>query len=248
MPPLKGIDRGLNGEALKALEELGHGNQIAVVDPSYPIPRDAEVVDYNGSERGNTTDQAVNAILRLVPIEADESGTYVNIMRPDEGEVKEKREWLAAEAIAKVALDQGLSHTFQLRYGDKDSHQYNGFYADANDPKVRTLFVRTRDQRAFACARVIVGHSQGLEVDTNGNTEDMGSVPLDELSIGTRAYNMLKRAGINNLEILLSKSKRELLEVPDFGKRSLQEVEEALGEKGLALRGQSTARGWDGSY
>jgi DNA-directed RNA polymerase subunit alpha len=59
---------------------------------------------------------------------------------------------------------------------------------------------------------------------------------IEELEIGVRAYNCLKRAGIQTVGDLVQRSESELNAIPNFGKRSTEEVMEALHALGLALR------------
>jgi DNA-directed RNA polymerase subunit alpha len=59
---------------------------------------------------------------------------------------------------------------------------------------------------------------------------------IEELEIGVRAYNCLKRAGIQTVGDLIQKSESELNAIPNFGKRSTDEVKEALIQLGLSLR------------
>jgi DNA-directed RNA polymerase subunit alpha len=60
---------------------------------------------------------------------------------------------------------------------------------------------------------------------------------IEELEIGVRAYNCLKRAGIQTVGDLVQKSESELNAIPNFGKRSTDEVVESLNALGLSLRG-----------
>jgi DNA-directed RNA polymerase subunit alpha len=59
---------------------------------------------------------------------------------------------------------------------------------------------------------------------------------IEELEIGVRAYNCLKRAGIQTVGDLVQRSESELNAIPNFGKRSTEEVIEALAALGLSLR------------
>jgi DNA-directed RNA polymerase subunit alpha len=51
-----------------------------------------------------------------------------------------------------------------------------------------------------------------------------------------RSYNCLKRAGIQTVGDLISKSEGELNAIPNFGKKSIDEVIETLHARGLDLR------------
>ena len=59
---------------------------------------------------------------------------------------------------------------------------------------------------------------------------------VEELEIGVRAYNCLKRAGVQTIGDLQAKSESELKAIPNFGERSIEEVIEAMHGLGLSLR------------
>lgn len=159
MPPLKGIDRGLNGEALMALEESGHGRRLAIVDASYDIPREAQSVDY----RGQTSAEALKGILALVPYEP---GTMVVMVSPSE-----VTEGSAADR-SHDAFQEALDELFPAeQYPNSEGMECSvlvppkgwpgegdGFYDLVNHE--HTLFVRTPDRLPFACISFIIGHSQ----------------------------------------------------------------------------------------
>ena len=58
---------------------------------------------------------------------------------------------------------------------------------------------------------------------------------IDELELSVRSYNCLKRAGINTVQELCSKTPDEMMKVRNLGKKSLDEVLEKLKELGLKL-------------
>jgi DNA-directed RNA polymerase subunit alpha len=65
----------------------------------------------------------------------------------------------------------------------------------------------------------------------------MDDVLIEELELGVRSYNCLKRESIQTVGDLVSKTEAELLNIPNFGKKSIDEVKDKLTERGLALRG-----------
>ena len=65
----------------------------------------------------------------------------------------------------------------------------------------------------------------------------MENFPIEELELGVRSYNCLKRVGIETIGDLVSKSENELAAIPNFGKKSIEEVKETLATQGLTLRG-----------
>ena len=69
-----------------------------------------------------------------------------------------------------------------------------------------------------------------------GTAGPMHDILIEELELGVRSYNCLKRAGIQTVGDLISKSEGELAAIPNFGKKSIDEVVETLHARGLDLR------------
>ncbi len=78
-----------------------------------------------------------------------------------------------------------------------------------------------------------VGFGAGAPVVAGGPLDDF---LIEELELGVRSYNCLKRAGIQTIADLLAKSEAELNAIPNFGKKSIDEVIETLAARGLSLR------------
>jgi DNA-directed RNA polymerase subunit alpha len=87
----------------------------------------------------------------------------------------------------------------------------------------------------------------GGQLDGHGLAVGAGGIPaglqgeeygilIEELELGVRSYNCLKRAGIQTVGDLISKSEAELNAIPNFGKKSIDEVIETLHARGLSLR------------
>lgn len=81
---------------------------------------------------------------------------------------------------------------------------------------------------------------QGLElgevVDTTAASPDL-ELPIEDLDLSERPRNCLKRAQVNTIGELLTKTEDDLLNITNFGQKSLDEVKEKLDERGLTLRG-----------
>ncbi len=59
---------------------------------------------------------------------------------------------------------------------------------------------------------------------------------IEELDLSVRSYNCLKRAGINTVEDLTSRTEEEMMKVRNLGRKSLEEVQQKLSALGLSLR------------
>lgn len=61
---------------------------------------------------------------------------------------------------------------------------------------------------------------------------------IDELELSVRSYNCLKRAGINTVQELCSKTPDDMMKVRNLGRKSLEEVLAKLKDLGLSLKDQ----------
>ena len=68
------------------------------------------------------------------------------------------------------------------------------------------------------------------------SADGMEEILIEELELGVRSYNCLKRAGIQTIGDLVQKSEGELSAIPNFGRKSIEEVKETLRVRGLGLR------------
>jgi DNA-directed RNA polymerase subunit alpha len=66
--------------------------------------------------------------------------------------------------------------------------------------------------------------------------EKVLEMTIEELDLSVRSYNCLKRAGINTVQELTHKTEEDMMKVRNLGRKSLEEVQEKLGELGLGLR------------
>src|SRR5437763_10213751 len=64
----------------------------------------------------------------------------------------------------------------------------------------------------------------------------MDDILIEELELGVRSYNCLKRAGIQTVGDLVTKTESELNAIPNFGKKSIVGVVETLQARGRSLR------------
>ena len=109
---------------------------------------------------------------------------------------------------------------------------------EAAEILIKTMAIFTdADRVEELTARDAAMDGAGSEFASVGGAPSEGDDRLiEELEIGVRAYNCLKRAGIQTVGDLVQRSESELNAIPNFGKRSTEEVMEALHALGLNLR------------
>ena len=79
----------------------------------------------------------------------------------------------------------------------------------------------------------------GLVLGPEPGEEEASGVmatPIEELEFTVRSYNCLKREGVQTVGELVQKSEEDLLEIRNFGQKSIDEVKDKLTELGLSLR------------
>jgi DNA-directed RNA polymerase subunit alpha len=89
----------------------------------------------------------------------------------------------------------------------------------------------TRDPVALPTDGLSSGDGASIAA-SNGLDE----ILIEELELGVRSYNCLKRAGVQTVGDLVRKSRSELNAIPNFGSKSIEEVIETLHARGLDLQ------------
>jgi len=119
---------------------------------------------------------------------------------------------------------------------------------EAAEILIKYLAIFSEPERVDALREAGVGlvsGAGGLGGDGLGGVGGGGSLPgadgmddilIEELELGVRSYNCLKRAGVQTVGDLVQKSESELNAIPNFGRKSIEEVIETLEARGLALR------------
>jgi DNA-directed RNA polymerase subunit alpha len=85
-----------------------------------------------------------------------------------------------------------------------------------------------------------VTSEEGLRSDSLGQVADSEletvlAKSLDEFDLSVRTANCLKNASISTVRDLVSRSEKDILEIKNFGKKSLEELQELVARLGLAF-------------
>jgi len=98
----------------------------------------------------------------------------------------------------------------------------------------------------FGLARELNVNSEGIEIGPSPIDAQLAqdlAMPIEDLTLTVRSYNCLKREGIHAVGELISRSEADLLDIRNFGQKSIDEVKARLAELGLALK--DSAPGFD---
>jgi DNA-directed RNA polymerase subunit alpha len=91
----------------------------------------------------------------------------------------------------------------------------------------------------FGLARELNVDAEGIEIGPSPQEADTiaaYAMPIEDLDLTVRSYNCLKREGIHTVGELVSRSEADLLDIRNFGAKSIDEVKMKLVGLGLALK------------
>jgi DNA-directed RNA polymerase subunit alpha len=116
---------------------------------------------------------------------------------------------------------------------------------DPKDAIAQAAEILIRQLAIFTDLERIEGFGDSAQASADGGGDGAGvslaggmeNFPIEELELGVRSYNCLKRVGIETIGDLVTKTESELAAIPNFGKKSIEEVKETLAQHGLNLRG-----------
>ncbi len=91
----------------------------------------------------------------------------------------------------------------------------------------------------FGLARELNVEAEGIEIGPSPTDAALAAdlaLPIEELQLTIRSYNCLKREGIHTVGELVGRSEADLLDIRNFGAKSITEVKEKLVGLGLSLK------------
>ncbi len=115
---------------------------------------------------------------------------------------------------------------------------------EASEILIKTLAIFTDAERVEELTErepVAALPSEGLPGGSGGDGAGVAAgngldeILIEELELGVRSYNCLKRAGVQTVGDLVRKTRSELNAIPNFGQKSIEEVIETLQARGLGL-------------
>lgn len=95
--------------------------------------------------------------------------------------------------------------------------------------------ILTRQLNHFVDLSEEVSNTEIMDTQEDTGKEKVLEMTIEELDLSVRAFNCLKRAGVNTVADLINKSQDEMMKVRNLGKKSLEEVLAKLDSLGFSL-------------
>ena len=156
--------------------------------------------------------------------------------------------FLTDDVIGVLAVDSIYTPVLKVNYTVENTRVGQITNFDKLSLEVWTNGVVLAEEAVSIASKILIEHfnlflglseiaektSVMVEPESSNATKNL-DVTIDELELSVRSYNCLKRAGINTVKDLTSKTEDEMIKVRNLGRKSLDEVIEKLNSMGLDL-------------
>ena len=232
---LKGVTAKLFSDGPKAVRIEASGEGVVTAGS---IQQDAEIEILDPTWHIATLDKDAKLNMELV---FDKGRGYVPAERN-----KQNMENLDVGAIP---IDSIYTPVLKVNYNVENTRVGQVTDFDKLTLEVWTDATISAKEAVSLSARIITEHlnlfvnlsQEAMEAEIMVEKDDKGKekaleMTIEELDLSVRSFNCLKRAGINTVEDLISKTEDEMMKVRNLGRKSLEEVMQKLESLNFALR------------
>ena len=192
--------------------------------------------------------EIINPDMHICTLNADAHLQMTLTIDKSRGYVTADKNKTATMPIGVIPIDSIFTPITKVNYAveDKRVGQITDF--DKLTLEVWTDGSIQPDEAISIAAKILQNHlsmftaltERSATVDFNepedNKKEKVLEMTIEELDLSVRAYNCLKRAGINSVAELVQRNQEDMMKVRNLGKKSLEEVEQKLAGLGLTLR------------
>jgi DNA-directed RNA polymerase subunit alpha len=190
----------------------------------------------------------VNKDLHIATLNEDGHLQMQMTLERGRGYVSADKNKTATMPIGVIPIDSIFTPVKKVNYQVEDTRVGQITDYDKLTLEIWTNGTLKPEEAISSAAKILTEHlnlfisltDQVMPVTQTVQEEDKKDKVLDmtieELDLSVRAYNCLKRAGINNVAELVLKNQDDMMKVRNLGRKSLEEVEQKLNGLGLNLK------------
>ena len=232
---IKGLIAKLHCDGPKTVEITAEGPCVVTADS---IKCDSEVEILNPDLHIATLGEGAKLYMEIT---LDKGRGYVSGDR--------NKQNMPQGVIGELAVDSIYTPVLKVNFNVEPTRVGQSIDFDKLTLEVWTNGVITAQEAVSLAAKILTDHltlfvdlsDKGQSTDTMVVTNDQGKekvleMTIEELDLSVRSFNCLKRAGINTVEDLLSKSEEDMMKVRNLGRKSLEEVIWKMASLGFNLR------------
>ena len=232
---IKGLIAKLHCDGPKTVEIAAEGPCVVTADS---IKCDSEVEILNPDLHIATLGEGAKLYMEIV---LDKGRGYVSGER--------NKQSMPQGVIGELAVDSIYTPVLKVNFNVEPTRVGQRIDFDKLTLEVWTNGVITAQEAVSLAAKVLTDHltlfvdlsDKGKSTEIMVEKDDKGKekvleMTIEELDLSVRSFNCLKRAGINTVEDLLSKSEEDMMKVRNLGRKSLEEVIWKLASLGFNLR------------
>lgn len=232
---IKGLIAKLHCDGPKTVEIAAEGPCIVTADS---IKCDSEVEILNPDLHIATLGEGAKLYMELT---LDKGRGYVSGER--------NKQNMPQGVIGELAVDSIYTPVLKVNFNVTPTRVGQSIDYDKLTLEVWTNGVITAQEAVSLAAKVLTDHlnlfvdlsdkGKSTEVMVEKDDKNQSKIlemTIEELDLSVRSFNCLKRAGINTVEDLLSKSEEDMMKVRNLGRKSLEEVIWKMASLGFNLR------------
>ena len=242
---IKGLIAKLHCEGPKTVEISAEGPKTVEISAEGPcivtadsIKCDSEVEILNPDLHIATLGEGAKLYMEIV---LDEGRGYVSGER--------NKQNMPQGVIGELAVDSIYTPVLKVNFNVEPARVGQRIDFDKLTLEVWTNGVITAQEAVSLAAKILTdqlnlfvdlsekGKAMDTIVEKSGSDDaQVLKMTIEELDLSVRSFNCLKRAGINTVEDLVSKSEEDMMKVRNLGRKSLEEVIWKLAQLGYSLR------------
>ena len=201
-----------------------------------------------GDIKGDSEVEVLNPDLHIATLDAGATLNMELTLSHGRGYVSADRNKTAQTAIGVIPVDSIYTPVYKVNYTVENTRVGNMTDFDKLTLEVWTDGTISPRDAVSLGAKILCDHfslftdlsdamgSKSTVVEkAEAQRDKVLELTIEELDLSVRSFNCLKRANINTVEDLISKTEDDMMKVRNLGRKSLEEVINKLAMMGLSL-------------